>query len=234
MGQPQYKCPQQSKERERGWFCRALREVNQTVPLSRAYKAGGADVVTDIHNDIYDIRCRLFHAKGNKRSPRLVPQILSDRRLVAEGLDKLSRIFLLLASEFLNVRRTGGCVSYQGFALMSERLMSDSTVLICADDMALDTSATLKSPPFLDAIPMLTRGAPELSRPGLTSVLGSVAATALQGLQKISQFGLAHDGHLIMSGAVETDLIHDGIDRIEAQMSVQLRNAKQPKKLFKT
>ncbi len=228
----EHHCPRHSpREREGVWLKRALSEANRVVPLSRVYKTIGPDVVSDIYDDLYaGIRCRLFHAKHGSR---LLPQSAGDRRSVSEGLERLTDIFLLLAQELLNARRPGGLMTYEGFAWLTEPVMSGSTVLVSGNDMPLDASATLKSPPFVGAVPMLTRAAPELSRPGLRTILGSIPATDLKGLPKIARFGWAHDGHLMMSGAVEAPLTHDGVDRIEAQMGVQLRNAKRPKELFK-
>jgi hypothetical protein len=228
----EHTCPKGDTEGESTWLRRALGEINKTVALSEIYKGSGPNVAEGIVNDLYkNIRCRLFHAKHGSR---LVPQNLADRQLISDGLDKLTGIFLLLAKEFLNVRRRGGIITYQGFGWMTEPLMSGSTVLVSSNDMPLDASATLQSPPFVGAIPMSTRAAPDLSRPGLRTMLGSIAETELQKLQRLTTFGLAHNGRLIMSGNVETDLTHDGTDRVEAQMGIQLRNAKGPKELFRT
>lgn len=229
----EHTCPKRrGSEGEGTWLRRALAEVNERVSLSQAYRTTESNIIDDIYNNLYtNLRCRLFHAKHGSR---LVPQNLADRSLVSEGLDKLTRVFLLLARELLNARPRGGGVSYEGFALMTEPLMSGSILLVSDNDMPLDASATLKSPPFVGAIPMLTRAAPELSCPGLGTVLGSVGAVELQGLRKIARVGLSHDGRLVMSGAIDTDLLHDGIDRVEVQIGMQLRNAKNPKKLFNT
>ena len=86
----------------------------------------------------------------------------------------------------------------------------------------------------MDAIPMPTRGSPELSRPGLRTLLSSIATNELQGLQRIAGFGLACRDHLIMTNAVEADLTHEGTDRIESQMSLQLKNENRPRDLFNT
>jgi len=229
----EHKCPKRGRaEGEGAWLRRALSKVDETVPLSQVYRAKEPHIIESIYNDLYkNIRCRLFHAKQDSR---LFPQNLVDRQLVSEGLEKLTRIFLLLAREFLNVRRAGGKMTYEGFTWMTEPLMSGSTVLVSQKDIPFDASATLRSPAFVDAIPMPTRGSPELSHPGLRTLLGSIAVIELQGLQRIAGFGLACRDHLIMTNTVEAHLTHEGIDRIEAQMGLQLRNVKEPRELFKT
>jgi hypothetical protein len=225
-------CPRNSGgEKEGVWLRRALREVDQRVPLCQVYRTT-ANVVDDIFADLYtNIRCRLFHAKHGSR---LVPQDMTDRLVVSDGLDRLTKLFLLLARELLNARPGGGGLTYEGFAWMTQPLMSNSLILISDNAVPLDASVTLKCSPFAGGTPMVTRAPPELSAPGLQVLLGTIAVDELRHFKRVGTLGWAHDDHLLMSHTIETNLTYEGIDSVEAQMGVRLRNANKPKELFKS
>ena len=220
-----------SREPEGDWLKRALNSVNNTVPLSRAYSATTSNIVSDIYNDIYEnIRCSIFHAKNQ---PRLLPQSLADREIVSEGLDRLTRIVLLLAENWLYAGRPSGVMFPSAFDGMMKPVVSNSIVVVSDNNAPLDDSETLHSSTFKDSVPMLTRYAPELSKPGLNSVLGTIETGELQNLCKIARFVLFHDEKLVLGAALEAPLTYDFVDRLEAQISVQLRNVREPKRFFK-
>lgn len=231
--------PRRSREREGGrswepegaWLKRALKSVNNTVPLSRAYSATTSDIVSDICQDIYEnIRCSIFHAKNQ---PRLLPQSLADREKVSEGLDRLTRIVLLLAENWLYAGRPSGVMFPSAFDGMMKPLVSNSIVVVSDNNAPLNGSETLRSLALKDSVPMVTRYAPERSRPGLNSVLGTIETEELQNLSKIARFVSLREEKLMFHVALEAPLTYNSVDRLELQVSVQLRNVREPKRFFK-
>ena len=223
--------PRHKKEREGAWLKRALATVDTAVSLSTVYGSTTGNITERIYQEIYiDIRCAIFHSKN---SPRLLPHDLADRRRVSEGLRKLTRIVLLISDHWLHARRPTGVMTYAGFELMTMQILQASEILVSDNDTPFDRQETLESPVYDDAVPMATRHAPDLSEPGLNCVLGVVDVAQLCGLQKIARFGLKHDNHLIMVSTVDAELNQDGVDRLEAQLGVQLRNTREPKRLYK-
>lgn len=222
--------PKLNREGEGHWLKRALETVNNTVPLSRAFSATSADIVSDIYNQIYvDIRCAIFHAKN---SFRLFPENLQDKEKVNEGLNKLTRIVLLLMEHWLHARRLGGGVTFVGFDAMTTPLLSNSQVIVSDNDSVFDTSENIDSPTFANSVELTTRYATELSEPGLNFAIGSIDTSGLQNLTKIARLGLKHQNNLSIGSVLEAELTYGAIDRLEVQMGIQLRNVKQPKRLF--
>lgn len=224
--------PKQKNEREGPWLKRALTTINKTVPVSRAFSPMTLDIIAEIYKEIYvDMRCAIFHSK---KKSRLIPQNLADRRKVNEGLIKLTRIVLLLADHLLHAKRPTGGLYHTAFDLMTRPVLSDSEIVVSDSNAPLNPAETPESPAYINAVPMVTRFAPELSEPGLNFVLGSISVSQLNNLQKIARFGLKQQGNLIMGSVVEEELTYDGIDRLEAQLGIQLRNVREPKRLFRT
>ena len=224
--------PKKKNEKEGVWLKRALQAIDCAVPLSRVFTPITSNIVLDIYNQIYvDLRCSIFHAKSK---PWLLPQNLVDRKKVNEGLKKLTRIVLLIAEHWLHARRAIGVLTHAGFDSMTVPILIDSEVLVSDSDVALDRTETLESPAYKNAIPMTTRHAPDLSEPGLNFVLGFIDTSQLKTLRRIARLGLKHSGKLIMDATIEAELTHDGIDRLEAQLGIQLRNVREPKHFFRT
>jgi hypothetical protein len=72
---------------ERRWLDSSLRKVNKSIALSSVYKPKGADVVTEIVNEIYvGMRCRLFR----------------QRQIKLDCVLKISKIYKLLRQDYKN------------------------------------------------------------------------------------------------------------------------------------
>ncbi len=220
-----------SWEREGDWLKRALGVANNIIPLSHAYNTTNPDIISDIYDKIYkNIRCSIFHAKSQSR---LLPQNLADREIVSEGLDSLTRIVLLLMKNWLHVGQPRGGMAYSAFDMMAESILLNSIIVVSDDDAPLDDSETLHGLTFKASVTMLTKYAPELSKPGLNSILGTIKTGELKNLCKISKFILFHNEKLVLGSALEAPLTYDSVDVLEAQISVQLRNVREPKRFFK-
>jgi len=218
------------KEGEGEWFKRALRAAHSSIDLSRAFKPTASDVVADIYCQIYEgIRCKIFHSKTG---PRLLPQNLSDRQKVSEGLRKVTSLVLSLAEHFLHSRYITGGLVRSTFSGTLESLLQTSTILVSDSDLPIEKSDTLDSPAFRSAMEMKTELAPDLSEPGLVFILGTIKAADLHPLSKVARFGIKHNNKLAMSFTIEAELKYDGIDVLEAQLGGQLRNVREPKRLF--
>lgn len=224
--------PKRKREAEGDWLRRALGSVNKVVSLEQAYSCANSDVVSDIYNNIYKkTRCSIFHAKNKSR---LLPQNLIDRKQVAEGLEILTNIVLLLAKKWLKVERLRERLVPDGFDLVTQPLLSNSIVIVSDNNMSLNTSETFGISDFSNPIYLHTRHAPELSEPNFGVVLGTVNILELGSLDKIATLGLLYNNDLIFSAKIGEDLICKSIDRLEIQFGIQLENIREPKYLFTT
>ena len=222
--------PRGRGEREGDWFKRALNTANSSIPLSRGFTPTTSDVIADIHDQIYrDIRCAIFHSKSGLR---LLPQNLVERDKVSDGLRKVTRLVLLLAEHYLHSRYISGGLFMSAFNRMMESLLQTSTILVSDTDLPYDRLDTLDSPALKSAVEMKTVLAPELSEPGLIFVFGTIKAADLCQLMRVSRFDIKRDNKLEMTATIEAELKYEGIDILEAQMGLQLRNIREPKHLY--
>jgi hypothetical protein len=218
------------REGEGEWFKRALETANRSISLSKGFTPTTSDVVADIYCQIYEgIRCKIFHSKTGRR---LLPQNVSDRDKVSDGLRKVTRLVLLLAKYSLHSRYMSGGLTNDAFSMSMKSLLQTSTILVSDSDLPLDKSDALDSPAFRSAMEMKTELAPDLSEPGLVFILGIIKAADLHPLSKVARFGIKHNNKLAMSFTIEAELKYDGIDVLEAQLGGQLRNVREPKRLF--
>jgi hypothetical protein len=223
--------PRGKGEREGQWFKRALETANSSISLSKGFTPTKSDVVADIYDQIYvEIRCAIFHSKTG---PRLLPQNLSDRDKVSEGLRKVSRLVLLLAEHFLHSRYMSGGLTNDAFSMSIKPLLQTSTILVSDSDLPLDKSDTLDSPALRCIVEMKTDLAPDLSEPGLLFIRGTVKAADLCPLRRIGRFAVKHNNKLAMTVTIEAELKYDGIDLLEAHLGIQLRNIREPKHLYR-
>ena len=162
----------------------------------------------------------------------MLPQNLSDRQKVSEGLRKVTSLVLSLAEHFLHSRYITGGLVRSTFSGTLESLLQTSTILVSDSDLPIEKSDTLDSPAFRSAMEMKTELAPDLSEPGLVFILGTIKAADLHPLSKVARFGIKHNNKLAMSFTIEAELKYDGIDVLEAQLGGQLRNVREPKRLF--
>ncbi|MGA2588152.1 MAG: hypothetical protein ABSF88_14150 [Candidatus Aminicenantales bacterium] len=230
----EYVAPRLKSESEGRWLRRALRIANSRIPLIGVFAPTTSDVVADIYKQIYVyIRCAIFHSKTSPRLLPLLPQNLSDRKIVGEGLIKLTRLVLLIAENCLHARHHTGRLTYDGFSMMTKPMLQTSTILVSDSDEPPDKADTLDSPAYRGALEMKTGPAPDLSEPGLNFILGTIDKAALHALTRIARFGVKSNNKLLMTTTIEAELKHAGIDRLEAQLGIQLRNVREPKHLYK-
>jgi hypothetical protein len=225
----EYISPKKGKD-EKTWLKNALAIANSKVPLTRAFKPTTSNVVDEIFSQIYVvIRCAIFHSKTGSH---LVPQNLSDRKKVAEGLRMLTRLVMLLAEEYLNVRFRTGVLTYDGFNLMTKSVFQTPTIFVAESNTPFDKAITLDSPAYKGAVAMKTEPAPNLSEPGLYFIIGSISTADLCLLTKIGRFGVTKNDKLLTDSTIEAELKYSGIDLLEAQLGLQLRNVRGPKRLY--
>ena len=167
----------------------------------------------------------MFHAKNKIR---LLPHSLPDRKYVEVGLKKLTKIVLMLVENWLNIRPGIGIVTYEGFTLMTTQFLINSEIIVSEIKERKELLSDYETASILT-----TKYIPELIEPGLNFVSGSIDTRSMENLKKISTFVLRNQQMIIMYGNLEAELTFENIDRIEAQMGFQLRNIREPKRLFK-
>ena len=106
-------CPKANNERETDWYKRALIDVNEKVPLSSFAPSGHSNPVAYLVGTLYEHnRCKLFHAKGQQN---ILPHNSPNPISVADAYETLIGLWRQIASEYYNIPRGGGVVTYGGF-----------------------------------------------------------------------------------------------------------------------
>lgn len=120
-------------EGERAWVDRALCAADETYHWSTKVTWSASDYVAYFLSDQYDnIRCNLFHSKGN----RILPNEQLGQHTVHKMLLELEALCLCLMGKLYPIRKGSGGVTYQGFALMMKAGFENTTAFISS--MALD------------------------------------------------------------------------------------------------
>jgi|688.fasta_scaffold127942_2 hypothetical protein len=180
--------------------------------------------------EIYKIRCDLFHAKENKMY-KLPQKNLDDRKTVSDGLNDLSILVFKLLRKLQNVGRETGWI----FPFMSDHIikLSEKTFIIVSDDdSSIDVRETIDSPTFRNSVKMITKYDYDLSERDFVVFLGSIDVNKLQSLSKIARFGLIKEDRLANIEVVRASLTYNLIDKFEVQMRLQEDNVKREFKRF--
>lgn len=231
-------CPTIQGEREGDWLRRALTQISQRVDLSRRVINPTSNPVNDFIQEQYlDTRVRLFHAKHGRS--RLRPQELDDLFHVQASLERLYPAYLDIAREFLGLHRGGGVMTYAGFESFTKGIRRGGRVLVSADTTPVDRSETLDSAPWHGALSFPQRHSPDLSRPGLVTLLGVTPAEAVKKFGPFRRIGISvanakGEGEVLFAASViEAPLALEGpIDVFEVQNGIELLNVGQPKLKF--
>jgi hypothetical protein len=226
--------PLNKGEREKDWLKRALKQLNQKLPLEKS-APDKSNVVESIYHEQYvDTRLRLFHAKTNK--PTLRPQNQDDRQQVQKAMDNLAYLFRTIVHESLNIISQGGIMTYNGFDYMMQPLRSSGEILVSSSSGNASYEERIDDPQWSNAIPISTEYSPELSEPGLRCVLGR--ADNLYDFSTIQRIGLQMEDEAqsesvsASSDSLDVELTIENTDRFEAQVGIELRNPGIPKKKF--
>ena len=245
------KSPKKNRESECEWLKRVLNgEASQISPRFQP-------VAKSLINEIYDIRCKLFHAKEN--ADYLVPHSWLNRQRVNKTLVELTEIVCVLARELLNVCRSRGFMTSEGFKHDNKWMTSNPEILVSDSDVPLTEQEKLRflcrlleeqygnrSPLNSDdfatislyesAVALDSRYEPELSDYFLDVVLGKTDSTQLSSLKKISRLALwsREEKFLGFTRILKAELTPESIDQLEVQIGLGLINILEPRYFFKT
>lgn len=212
------------REQEADWFRRALVATGVDLAQFVARKRGReADAIYD---RLYrDARVRIFHAKPD-RDP-LLPR---DRRTVASvthALDLTQRLYLAITEAHLGVvRLRGGFTSYAA-RTMAQAVFEPLVFVATSDEAPFDGDATAVS----------AAGAPVVelphAEPGVYAGfearrLAWADGADLEGLPFVRRIvGVSANGQPMVQCRLEARLAHQGIDRLEVEFRLLMRNGRE-------
>jgi len=141
-------------EGERAWHLRASRVLEAGgLDFAALAPTGGGDAVTRFVDDQFKAhRCALFHAKVNQQ--HFLPGVLTDRKFVAEALERLGRFLTQAANQVLGASNMIGVVTYHGMKMHAD-LMAPGLELAVSDDEAPVVPEDTEISPSGKAVTML-------------------------------------------------------------------------------
>jgi hypothetical protein len=121
---------------ERDWFKDALKVVNSKIQLIDYVPQGTADPIEFFLKSQYDeIRCKLFHAKGNQCLLNIIIPIDSLNPIeISDAYEKLMRLAKEILIKKYHIKAKGGVVTNLGFKSQMENNLSNGYLLFINAD----------------------------------------------------------------------------------------------------
>ncbi len=114
-------------EGERSWIDRALRTADDTFKWSTKVNWSTSDYIEYFLSNQYDnIRCNLFHSKGE----RILPNDQLGKHIVHKMLLELEDLCIYLMDNLYPITNNRGGVTYHGFESFMKGLLEDTTAFI--------------------------------------------------------------------------------------------------------
>lgn len=213
----------QRGEQEAAWFQRALTSTGINLRHFMPRKPGNE--ARAIYDRIYrDVRVRVFHAK-----PGRDPMLPRDRRTVAivdRALDLTRRLYLAVVETQLGITRLRGGFTTYAAQTMSQAVLEPLAFVVTSDEALFNPDATA----------VTDSGAPVITLPNALpgSYEGFAArrmawgsADDLAPLPFVRRLvGVDSTGQPMVEGRLEARLEHQGIDRLEVDFRVIMRNGR--------
>lgn len=225
-------------EGEGVWVTRAITTAGSLVNLGSYLRGGGAastDPAGDVVAELYGtVRSSIFHAKNGR--PVLLPQDQTHRPLVADALERYTRLYVDLVNAHLGVTFPSGGMTSVGFEAMTAGPRAAMTLVVSDDPTPVSKSDVSIAPSGGRVAPLTTSGRPDLRRPLYDAIYGvaDIASVACA-VGAVSRFGaLLPDGQLGEVELLAQPLDVKGFDLLECVMAVRGVNAQQPRSVYET
>jgi hypothetical protein len=221
-------------EAEGAWFRRALTVADARISLAPYAPKGSVDPVGDLYDELYvRTRTALFHAKNSR--PSFLPRAAgNDQELVRAASSNLARLLMALAENELGTRSITVAVYASGFDLFMTPLKTKCRLQVTDDRAAVDINTDTLNLSGGVVVDLATRYATELEKPFICPFLGTTDAKDFGKLARLAIIAATYEGNPAACGVVDGELLLDGFDRLECQLSIRQRNAKLPKLHFAT
>jgi hypothetical protein len=210
-------CPKDNKENEEDWLQRALENVNEKVDLSRVVPSGIRDPVKYIINTQYtNVRCKLFHAKGERI---ILPHQNLNPTFVIESNRRLTRLWHELAAAYMDIQyERGGGLTVNGFNLAMNNMLlnNDIAFAITADPTPFEKADTEISPLGLPVFSCTDSKYHGEYSPGIVLLTGAMEGKNLDDIKLIHRIGGLLDGDLTSVSFIQDGLKPGGVDRLES------------------
>lgn len=223
-------------ESESEWLKRALTDAQSDVNLGD-FAPNPSAPVASIHGYQYEsTRCEMFHSKISE--PNLVPHRVEDREQVQDALKDLSRMYVSILRETIDINRATGGVTNKGFELLTQWLKNEYGVKVAlsSDNGQYNSPKNLDSDPWDASTQIAGSFSEDHSKPGETCVFADWALSAGEYPSPIHRIGLVDieegEQELISSTKIEPGLYLNAINVFQCLFGLRLNNANSVKTQF--
>lgn len=225
-------------EGEGTWVKRAISTTGSLVDLRQYMRAGGAastDPAGDVVAELYrSVRSSIFHAKNGR--PVILPQDQTHRPLVADALERYTRLYVDLVNMHLGVTYPSGGMTAAGFEAMTAGPRADMSIVVSDDPTPISKSDVSIAPGGGGVATLGVIQRPDLRGLLYDAIYGAAdVANVARGVQAVSRFGaVLPDGRLGEVDLLPEPLDLQGFDRLECVLAVRGVNAQQPRSVYET
>lgn len=219
-------------ESESVWLKRYLRTINKDILTSTFL--GASDPIQEFVDEIYKAaRCPLFHAKDGESffSPH---GEIENRQAIIEAINKLTRIFLLLAKEKNKLVRNLGASMSTGLKreILITPFLDKFFFILSDDDSPFNPNETgFDNPRYQRAIKS-EKVTENLSNTHKSSLIGNIPNIKFENLSQIRRIELADEDESKMTTILEAPLCINEIDDLEIQFNQQIISGNSPNRQF--
>ncbi len=215
-------CPKGKRERERQWLERALNLISDKIRLPEIMKDTSDPVESFITNQYVNVRCKLFHAKGNKA---IIPHQDLNPVLISKAYAKLIAIWREIATVYYSIPGGGGAITNIGFKSMMDAAFKNEFSFIATND---------KTPPK-DEDEGINHGMTDIysydiqeydsnSIAGQALLKGYMEKANITKVKVVYKTGIKVGDILYLIHLIPDGLNLTGIDRFESYQTVRLVN----------
>ncbi len=209
-------CPNDN-EHEKVWLNRALENVSEKVDLSVLVPPDIRKPVPYIINvDYEEVRCKLFHAKGERA---ILPNQNLNPTFVIESHRRLTRLWHEIAAAYMDIQyRGGGGMTAYGFNLAMNNMFLNNNITfgITADPTPFEKANTELNPLGLPIFSYTDSKYHGEYSPGIVLLTGAMEGKNLDDIKLIHRIGVLLDGHLAIVSFIQDGLKPGGVDRLES------------------
>ena len=220
------------KETEKDWLRRSLGEMARHPSFPAALHKQPNEFVDYFMDNIYKgARLPLFHAKAGRNY--YSPQAAEERVILNSAFETVTRLVLRMFEDWHNVRRMGGALFPKWVYHNMEKLFGGAKMLASRHDVVDRSEKDLSHPRFKTAVAMQTSIFPPRSADEGPLVAAEIDGLTLGSVGSVRLFELVSSEAPLMAHLLDAELDTDGIEWLECHCKTRLKNARQPRCMFK-
>ncbi|MHA7282548.1 hypothetical protein [Arthrobacter sp. TMS2-4] len=234
---PDYRATDNWREGDGVWLKRALKQVHELVDLQPFAPTSPRSPNNAIYDELYcKLRTAIFHAKSGRTV--WTPQDWGSRILITEARYRYALMFRALTIEYLDTKFSSAGLVAAGQEPMAESLHYEVEIFVSNDETRLKEELAGEyqlTPAGGKFITLRAEGFQSTGNDRQFGISGAAKATTVhKALGEVRRFGTLRDGNLAVLEGLQAPLIVDGVQELQIELVLGLRNYGAPKQDFES